>query len=97
MPKRKPESEKDTESYVCERAEALGGEAYKFVSPQRANVPDRLVILPAGVVFFIEVKSEGEPAKDAQLREHARLRKLGQCVFVCDTKTSVDAAFSLMV
>ena len=66
------------------------GVTYKFVSPGRRNVPDRIVIWPAGRVHFVEMKTPGKTARPAQVREHVRLRKMGCKVFVLDTKAKVD-------
>ena len=38
------------------RVKDIGGIAYKFVSPAHRGVADRLVVLPGGVVWFVEVK-----------------------------------------
>lgn len=60
----------------------------KFVSPQKRNVPDRLIVaqdpdhqFPA---YFIEYKKPGEAPTDAQLRDHARRRAGGNRVYVVD-------------
>jgi hypothetical protein len=37
--------EKDIEAHLVARVKAKGGIAYKFTSPQRRSVPDRLVLL----------------------------------------------------
>jgi len=57
---------------------------YKFTSPARAAVPDRLYILPWGDVAFIEFKRKGKVPTPAQEREHTRLRERGVKVFVID-------------
>jgi hypothetical protein len=51
--------ERDIERYLVRRVKGLGGVAYKFVSPSNRGVADRLVVLPQGVVWFVEVKKEG--------------------------------------
>lgn len=38
--------ETDIEYKLRDKVKALGGRAYKFVSPGNAGVPDRLVVLP---------------------------------------------------
>lgn len=55
----------------------LRGEAYKFTSPGRANVPDRLVLLPGGRVFFVELKSQKGRLSIGQKRHLDNLRSLG--------------------
>ena len=41
------------------RVKEIGGIAYKFTSPAHRGVADRLVVLPGGVVWFVEVKKIG--------------------------------------
>ena len=40
------------------RVKDIGGIAYKFVSPAHRGVADRLVVLPGGQVWFVEVKTD---------------------------------------
>lgn len=70
--------EKDIEAKVCQYARDKGLLVYKFTSPARSAVPDRLFIRRDGLVFFIEFKRAGKTATPAQLREHQRL--VGHCV-----------------
>ena len=51
--------ERDIERYLVRRVKDIGGIAYKFVSPAHRGVADRLVVLPGGVVWFVEVKKVG--------------------------------------
>ena len=76
--------EKDIEAKVCDYAKSKGILVYKFTSPNRAAVPDRLFILPTGHMFFIEFKAKGKKPTPAQEREHARLRGNGVYVAVID-------------
>ncbi|MCP4488975.1 MAG: VRR-NUC domain-containing protein [Gammaproteobacteria bacterium] len=73
---------------LCEEVEMLGGWAYKFTSPGRRNVPDRLCVLP-GLVFFVEVKGPGKEPTPAQERELQRLAKLNQWVFAINNITGL--------
>lgn len=82
--------ERDVEAHLVKRVREAGGEAYKFVSPQRRSVPDRLVLMPGGRAWFAECKAPGEKPTEAQIREHARLRALGFEVEVVDDKDLVD-------
>lgn len=76
--------EKRIEAAVCTYAKDKGCLVYKFTSPARAAVPDRLFITPKGDMFFIEFKREGEKPTPAQTREHERLRGHWVTVFVVD-------------
>lgn len=75
--------EKQIEERVNAHARAMGVMVYKFTSPQRAAVPDRLYVY-RGKVWFIEFKREGKVPTPAQEREHARLREHGIDVHVID-------------
>lgn len=89
--------EKDIESKVCDYAKTKGVLAYKFTSPARAAVPDRLFITPNGRVWFCEFKREGAKPTSAQDREHTRLRKQNVTVFVIDNVTEGKNMVDLMV
>jgi len=84
------ESEKDVERYLVEQVEAVGGLCRKYVSPGVIGVPDRICLLPHGMIAFVETKSEGDTPTDHQLREHERMSDLGFFVAVVDTKAKVD-------
>ena len=58
LPSRKLK-EVDAERHLVRLVEKAGGKAYKFVSPGRAGVADRLVVLPGGRVWFVELKVAG--------------------------------------
>jgi len=83
--------EKDVERYLRESVKAAGGIAYKFVSPGNAGVPDRLVCMPGGRIFFVELKAPGGRTTALQDRQIDRLTDLGCAVHVLDSKERVDA------
>ena len=56
--------EKIIEKYLVQRVKDLGGRAYKFTSPAHRGVSDRVVCLPNGQTWFIELK-----APDGRLSE----------------------------
>ncbi|MDP2263264.1 MAG: VRR-NUC domain-containing protein [Hydrogenophaga sp.] len=96
---RKPRAvrEKDVEADHRDAVKADGGISYKFVSPARRSVPDRLDLRPvppehrelvARYVRFTECKRPGEKPTPAQQREHDMLRGLGFVVDVVDQRTS---------
>ena len=82
--------ERDIERYLVKRVKDLGGVAYKFTSPSRRGVPDRLCVFPDGISVFIECKAPKKTATVLQAHEIERLRNLGQQVFVVDSKESID-------
>jgi hypothetical protein len=89
--------EKDIESRVCDYARTKNVLAYKFTSPARAAVPDRLFIAPDGRVFFCEFKRAGAKPTSAQEREHTRLRQQKVNVFVIDNVIEGKNMIDLMV
>ena len=74
-------AEKDIERFLVNGVKKLGGVAYKFVSPGNAGVPDRLIVMPGGRVYFVELKTDAGYATVLQKRQMDRLLRLG-----CDVK-----------
>lgn len=84
--------EKEVEAYLVKRVRELGGECRKVNWLGRNGAPDRFVMLP-GVSIWIELKRPGEKAKPHQVREHERMRAMGQRVDVVDSFDGVDGLF----
>lgn len=88
--------EKDVEKKICQYAKSKGFLTYKFTSPARASVPDRLIISERGDMFFMEMKRPGGKCTTGQEREIARLKQQEVAVFVVDNveygKQLIDAA-----
>lgn len=82
--------ERDIEAYLRVRVKALGGTAYKFVSPGHAGVADRLVLLPGGVVWFVEVKAPGGRMSPLQKLFAARMEELGMNYRIIWSREDVD-------
>ena len=74
--------ERDIERWLVKSVEALGGKAYKFVSPGRAGVADRIVVLPGGAVWFVEIKAPGGRLSPLQRVFAQDMERLGQR-YVC--------------
>ena len=90
------ENEKSTEAFLRDEIKALGGRSYKWVSPGCSGVPDRIVILPNGRIFFVELKSEGRKSSAQQKKRQAELRALGCNVYAdIDTKAKVREVIEL--
>ena len=83
-------SEKNVESYLRIKVRQMGGKAYKFVSPGNAGVPDRLVVIPGCEMFFVELKATGGKTTKLQDARIAELDRLGQTVFIADSKEDID-------
>lgn len=80
--------EKHIEAYLVKRVKALGGIAYKWRG--HGGVADRIVVLPDGVVWFVEVKTVGGRLSALQKVFAADMARLGQRYCVLWTKEQVD-------
>lgn len=78
--------EKQIETFFRDRVKEMGGLALKLISPGMSGLPDRLVLLPGGQLFFAELKRPGGKARPLQQAVHRRLDQLGFVVHVIDTK-----------
>jgi hypothetical protein len=90
MKPQKVVSESEIEDYLRDQIKAIGGKAYKWVSPGNRGVPDRIIVLPKGYVLFIELKAPGKKSSAQQTKKQKELRNLGQYVDVIDTKEGVN-------
>lgn len=94
--------ESDIEDYLVNRVKAMGGEVRKVQWIGRRGAPDRLVMLPGGGVrglsqetqrpstIWVELKAPGKKPTSLQLREHDRMREMGQRVVVIDSLKGVE-------
>jgi hypothetical protein len=83
--------EKNIEAHLVKRVKEIGGMAYKFVSPAHRGVADRVVCLPNGVVWFVELKAPGgrlSPLQKVFEDDMVRLRQRYVCLW---SKQQVDA------
>ena len=78
----KETSEKQVEQYIVRQIKKLGGTAYKFTSPGRRSVPDRICVMPKGTIVFVEVKKKSGSLTPGQRHEISAMRKLGHIVAV---------------
>ena len=78
------------ERYLANKVKQLGGKSFKFVSPGNAGVPDRIVIIPGGHIFFIELKAPGKKPRKLQVVIMNQLKKLGCNVLTIDSKEQVN-------
>jgi len=76
--------EKVIERKVCDYAKKKNIAVYKFTSPNRVSVPDRMFICENGNIFFIEFKRLGNKPTIKQAREIQRLAERNVSVFVID-------------
>ena len=82
--------ESKIENYLTNSVEHLGGLCIKFPPLFFRGFPDRIVLLPGGLIVFVETKAPGETPRLIQRKVHARLRGLGFRVEVLDSYESID-------
>ena len=76
--------EKDIEARVCEYARSKGVLAYKFTSPAHRGVADRVVCLPDGQTWFVELKAPGGRLSELQkifAEDMARMNQRYVCLW----------------
>jgi streptogramin lyase len=76
--------EREVEAYLVKQVEGRGGKAYKFVSPAHRGVADRVVVLPGGLVWFVEVKTTTgrlSPLQEVFRKDINRLGGNWMCVY----------------
>lgn len=69
--------EKEIESRMRKMVRERKGLFYKFVSPGNRGVPDRIVITPQGVVWFVELKTTTGKLSAIQKHRKSELEKCG--------------------
>lgn len=70
------------EQWLGNKVRQLGCLYYKFVSPGNAGVPDRLLVLPDGRVWFVELKDATGRLSPQQQRQRERLDRCKAKTFV---------------
>ena len=82
-------SEKQIEQSLVKAVKNMGGVAPKFVSPGFDGMPDRIVLLPHGLMAFVEVKAPGKKPRPLQVSRHGLLQRLGFKVYVLDNMNQI--------
>lgn len=82
--------EKPIESYLAKETTKLGCLCWKFTSPGRRGMPDRIIICPERWLEFVETKRPKGKPKPLQRFVHKLLAKMGFKVWVIDTHELVD-------
>ena len=83
--------ESEVEKKLCKKVkEELHGRAFKFVSPGQNGVPDRIVLVPMGRIYFVETKAPGKKLRKLQEWVRGLIQGLGFVVLRIDTLEKVD-------
>ena len=97
----KPIRESQIEKYLVEQVKAKGGMCRKVKFINHNGAPDRVLFFPSYVSadskiaihhapIWVELKAPGKKPTTQQLREHERMRGMGQQVEVIDSFEGVD-------
>jgi len=82
--------ESEIEKYFVWTVERMGGTAYKFRSPNHRGVADRVVCLPDGAVWFVELKASGGRLSPLQDLFATRMKVLKQNYTTLWSRTEID-------
>ena len=94
----KNQLENEVEGHLRRRAEKAGGLCVKFLPDFARGFPDRIVLLPGGVLVWVETKRpQGGVLSPVQKVQHVLLRRLGQRVEVVWTKDQADDLIDSLV
>lgn len=94
----KNQLENEVEGHLRRRVEKVGGICVKFLPDFARGFPDRIVLLPRGVLVWVETKRpQGGVLSPVQKVRHVLLRRLGQRVEVVWTKDQADDLIDSLV
>lgn len=87
--------ESEIERFFVQGCKKKGWLCLKFVSPSMTGLPDRIILMPNGRMFFAELKAPGKRPRPLQAAVHNRLRKLGFSVCVIDSKETAETYLAI--
>ena len=83
--------EKEIESKLKDLVEDYGGKCLKWTCPGWRGVPDRIVLMPRGRVYFVELKRpNGGRLSEMQKWWHKVLRERGFWVFCIHSEEELE-------
>ena len=82
--------ESEVERHLVWHVSRMGGRSYKFASPAHRGVADRIVCLPNGDVWFIELKAKGGRLSALQERFALEMEEQNQLYACLWTTHQID-------
>jgi hypothetical protein len=73
------------------KVQQRGGQSYKICPEYCAGIPDRMVLMPGGRLYLVELKADDGALRPIQRVWHERARELGTTVVVLQGNAEVDA------
>ena len=89
MPSKKMR-ESTIEKHFVAKVKALGGVAYKFTSPAHRGVADRVVCLPDGSTWFVELKAPSGRLSELQKIFQSDMARMNQKYVCLWNKEQID-------
>lgn len=89
--------ESDIEKYLKQQVTKLNGLCLKWTSPGTRGVPDRIIIMPQGKTYYVEMKQTKGALHPLQIYFHKQMKRLGHEVYVLWSKSEVDEFISEVV
>lgn len=84
------ESEKLLERKFNEAVKKAGGWSIKLLSLHVIGLPDRICLMPGGIVFFAEIKTTNKNPTKIQLLVHKKIQALGFKVVVIKSSEDIN-------
>lgn len=84
------DDEKKIERRLVKTIKANGGLCIKLLPFLFTGLPDRLCLLPGGIIFFAEIKGAGEKLRKIQTHVINKIKTLGFNAFVIDSVKQVN-------
>lgn len=83
-------AESAIEKYLVKTIKSIGGMAIKLYAINNIGLPDRLIMLPEGIIFFVELKDKKGKARIIQDKKHEDIKKIGFKVYIINSKDKVN-------
>jgi hypothetical protein len=81
--------EKQIEKFLTGKVKNMGGLSIKLNSASFSGLPDRMILMPVGRIYFVELKAPGKKPRPLQVVIHKVFADLGFKVYIIDTKEKV--------
>lgn len=89
--------ESKIEAYLKKEITKLNGLCLKWVAPGTRGVPDRIIIMPQGKTYFVEMKQEKGRIDKLQKYVHKQFAARDHHVYVLWSKSEVDEFISEVI
>lgn len=89
--------ERNLEYKLRDKVKALGGLALKLIASGSTGLPDRLILMPGGRIFFVELKNGNKGTLSArQIVVHKLLERLGFKVWIIKDEETLQEFLNII-